>query len=308
MIVVESPHQFYYDTAGKVTAKSLAESLLGLEAIVKHSVRASCKYAGLKSKDIEVIIDSVTISSYKDDFLVRVIFGNADQVDEKIDALRKVLGLNKLDELLTSDDMRAKTLRTILGIGIAGSILYGSYLWLSPDEKNDPTMQVTISNSFNNIGADANLSGEEVQKIISSALTPGKVEDFKRDTVKLLSPGGQTEGGTVTIDGKENYVIPAEIIDTVPTQYEKPERDDPFELKNNIEISIRALDLDKPDQGWHAVIEDITERRVKLTLAEGIDPNKLPIGKTFKADVVIVYKETTRGKTAKEYQLVKSHQ
>ncbi|MFY9179643.1 MAG: hypothetical protein WAO12_07685 [Venatoribacter sp.] len=60
------------------------------------------------------------------------------------------------------------------------------------------------------------------------------------------------------------------------------------ERYKNIKILISASDRDNTDKGWAGVAYGVAEQRVKIILAEGIDPKKLHGRTQVQADITIV--------------------
>jgi hypothetical protein len=63
---IDTEHFFFYDTRHVITAGALAESLLGLEAIVKKSVVVINRFCETNIKDSEVLINAIEFGSYKE--------------------------------------------------------------------------------------------------------------------------------------------------------------------------------------------------------------------------------------------------
>lgn len=60
---VETYHQFYFETEAPITAAMLAESLNGLQGIVKRSTDVISKLLNISIKDADVLITSIELVS-----------------------------------------------------------------------------------------------------------------------------------------------------------------------------------------------------------------------------------------------------
>lgn len=58
----------------------------------------------------------------------------------------------------------------------------------------------------------------------------------------------------------------------------------------DVDLQIRAMDLDSGAKGWAAVIPGKVDRRVRLKLGEGIKPEAVAKKLSMRADVAIYYK------------------
>ena len=286
---MQSEHQFYYQTDAPVTARMLADSLLGLEGVVEksgHILRRLIPDVG--RLDAEVLIQSIELGSIDEKFLVRLIFGKGKAGEKKIEALRKTLGLKNMDS------------KKIIGFAIALAIAYAAYLYLQ--KKPDPALNVHIENSFNTIGAEMNMSRDEALALVESAIT--NKEELKKHVVKLIHPSSDEKSGHISLDNNPALSISHEVIKAVPLKYDQTDAEEPIQDFQNIQIVVRAADLDKVTQGWAAIIPEISDSRLPVHVMAEIDVNKVPIGKYFRGNITVVYKVDKNGnKTPKRYLL-----
>lgn len=278
--VLASDHLFYYSSEAEVSATALADSLIGLQGVVERAAEIFGRLLDdAKIKDVQVLITSVEAGSYKENFFVRIIFGKGRKLEANLEKLRKTL---KLDEKMDSKKWLALSFLAVLA--------YGAWLFAPKDSP----ASITITNSFNNIGREVNMTGDQVQALVAAVLE-GKNEATKRAVVKLVNPEGQRHSGEITIDGHDNLTIPQQALQHIPLKYEKPEADKPDKKLKGVMLTVRAIDLDYPSKGWAAIIPDVSDRRLVLELAPTLKPEQIPLNKYIYADVTITYKKTARG-------------
>ena len=287
--ILTSEHEFYYQTEGAVTARSLADSLVGLEGLVLESKSIiSVLLGGEAIKDIEVLITSVEIASYKDMFSVRLLLGKGQKLEKNIEKLRKTLRLDKMDS------------KTVIKIAISGVILFVAYQQLKPE---DPA-RIQITNSFNTIGATAGISGDDMRGVIETLVGKTRKQTLARRVSQLVNPDGVKSEGDITIDKDTNLKIPASVVRTIPVQAALNEEIDQIEDLNDKQVVIRALDLDNHAKGWWAILPDISERRLPIHVDSKVVAGKVPIGCYFHADVTVIYSINSKGeKKPKQYIL-----
>lgn len=289
--VLTTEHHFYFATNAPITAQTLAESLLGLDGIVRRSANVLQRLLpNTTISDVDVLITSIQLGSYKENFIVRILFGEGEEAEKKIEELRKTLMLENM------------TGKKIVAFAITAAIAYAAWLHLKP---GDPA-QIHIENSFNTIGGEVGMNREQVIGVLDAALG-NKKEELKKNVVKLVHPGGMASSGSLTIDQNEAFSIPTEVVENVPVQYEKDQEDEPFKDLENVQLSVRALDLDNPRRGWWAIAPDIAqERRINMRVAEDIDLRTISTGKYFYANITVFFKVDKNGnKTAKRFLLRK---
>lgn len=279
-IILTSEHEFYYQTDGAVTARSLADSLVGLEGLIVESKSViSALLGGNPIQDIEVLINSVEIASYKDSIVVRLLLGKGRKLEKNIDELRKTLRLEQMDS------------KKVIGITIAGILVFLAWQAAKPD---DPA-RIQINDSFNSIGSTANLSGEELRGIIEALVGKTRRQTLARKVSQLVNPDGVKSEGDITIDGNQNLKIPAAVVRTIPVQSALNDEPDLIEDLDDKQVVIRALDLDNHAKGWWAIIPDVSERRIAVHVDSKVEASKVPIGCYFHANITVIYSVNAKG-------------
>ena len=284
---LESDHYFYYDTKIPVTTSALAESLLSYEAIVRRSRGVLNNVLGAKIKDSEIYVTGVEIGSYKESFTFRFIFGKGRAGEKNVEKIRKKLGLTNVDA------------KKLIGIVVLGAVLYAAYCFLP---KEPTPASIHIENSFNNLGKEIGLSKEEILKLFSTSIK--NTEDLKRQVSRLAHPNGEEHTGSMHFDRDDSLTIPSDIVSMIPAGYKKEELDEPFRDYDNVDIVIRAVDLDRPDAGWAGIFPEIGDKRLPVVLAEGLNPSAISIGRLIPANITVVFKVGKNGeKHAKRIML-----
>lgn len=284
---LSAPYHFSYKTTSPVTAGALADSLMGLEGIAEKSLLILKQLAPhIGPMECQLLVTSIEIGSYNENFIYRLIFGKGKAAEKKIDELRTALKLDNMDP------------KKIVAIAVSAALVYGVWLFAKPDEPAN----VHIINSFNSIGTDLNMSHEEVIALLDSAIH--NKEDLKRKTVKLIRPQGDTQPGDLSLTGPYALRLPAEALKSIPAEYSKPEKDEPETELKNVPFIVRAMDLDRPGTGWAAILPELDERRLPLALDPGINPLSLPPGKIIYGDLTVIHSLDRHGnKKAKRYLL-----
>jgi hypothetical protein len=277
--VWEIPHEYYFDTKTPVTAAALADNLTGMEAMLRAGAVVMSRVLDTTIKDTEILVKSIELQSYKDRFVFRLFFGTGKKAEEKLEKFREALKLKNMDG------------RTLANFAIAASVLYGAYL-LHQSKGSTPETEVAFNNSFNNMAVEVGMSGDEVKELLESAIK-GK-EEHKKNAARVIKPDGQDTKGRMVFDNNDALTIPPEVVAAVPQVYKKDDVDNSVRTFTDTAISIRALDLDHPERGWAGIVTEVSDKRVKVTLGENIDPRTIPAGKSFKADITVEYKLNKR--------------
>jgi hypothetical protein len=290
-ILFSSEHTFFYDTREPVTARSLADSLIGLEDLIERSAPLLEQLlGGIKIKDVRVEFTSIQVGSYKENLIVRIFCGKGRAMEKKIEEFRKAFKLDSMGP------------KTVAAVAVGTLILYVAWQQLKP---GDPA-RIHIENSFNSFGSELNLTGEEVKGIIEATMGTKKAQ-IQRDVSRITNPGGVKHKGSITLDNQESLQIPDTILDYVPVGKGEIEEVDPIEEVADVDMIIRAGDLDSPDSGWAAIIPSIKDARVPLHVSRDVNRDKLVFGKYMKANVTIVYRTVSGGRRIPRRYILTKH-
>ncbi|ORJ51183.1 hypothetical protein B2M27_06990 [Kluyvera intermedia] len=271
--------EIYYSIGNNPSIKEIVASLQGWETLIKQSRGVLSELTGAHILDVEVRVSKLEVGSLKEKLLIRLLFGNEEELNKFLDDVRtKYIGEGKVRNALI----------WAVIIALAGTALLAVSKLMAPS--NTSHFEAN-NNTIINIGAgQTEITPERIQAIIDSSVTDKKA--LAKSAVKILAPARNDENATLIIgSGDVKYTLPAETIIKTPTDVEFPS-DTYTRDHSDVDLEIRATDLDNPEK-WAAVIPGLVDRRVKLVLAPGINPDDLKRLYTARADVTITYKHTS---------------
>lgn len=188
--------------------------------------------------------------------------------------------------------------KSLVGIIVASTILscgiyFGEKKTVAPQERYAIEMN---NNVIVNMGSDlTHLDPDQFQSIIRASLK-GREKRILGDSIDFLRPAMRDPGADITFDQNDSLRISPEAIMAFPKQ--KPEPEETMEVYENIDLTIRAIDLDSTKTGWAALIPAISDHRIKVQLAPSIDPLTLMANPKIKANVTVLFRETDKGRPA----------
>lgn len=264
---------FYYSTERPVSVKEIIKSLQGWETIVKQSKDVLAKLTECDIDGIEVEVELLRTGSLYEDLVIKLLFGSQEKLDEFVAKCHANLGEGVLRN-------------TLVFAVVSGLVGYGLYLAssaMSPETK--PHFEAN-NNVIINIGAgEANLSPEWLKSVIETTVKNKKA--LAEGAVKVLAPARNDENASLQIgSGSQVVVIPQETIKQAPTIVAMDPLSKTQEFPD-VDIQIRALDLDNPSKGWAAVVPGIIDRRVKLVLDPSLSPDALSGKMRFRGDITV---------------------
>ncbi|WP_447722841.1 hypothetical protein [Edwardsiella tarda] len=266
---------FYYSTENPVSVKEIIKSLQGWEAIVKQSRDVFAKLTDCEIDGVELEVELLRAGSLYEDVVIKILFGSQEKMDEFV---------NKCHAKIGDGAMRNALVFAV----VTGLVGYGLYLASTAMNANSTPHFEANNNIIINIGAgEANLTPDGLKSVIETSVKNKKA--LAEGAIKAIAPARNDDNASLRIGhGKQVVVIPQETIRQAPTSVTM----EPLTKSTNypdVDIQIRALDLDTPSKGWAAVVPGIIDRRVKLILDPSLSPDTLSGKMSFRGDITVTY-------------------
>lgn len=263
-------HTVYYNTKNPVPISEVIDALQSLQALMKTVPKVIEGITETKIRATELHIERIESGSLSETVLLTLFFKDEDELKKFMAKIRE----------------NPKLKYTLVGFALAGVVMYGIQS-VSGSKGDTPQIQAN-NNTIIAIGADAtNMAPEALTAIIEAAVS-NKKENAKQ-AVKFVSPARSDPESSVSLlgeNGPEIEITPKAIGETPRVVGEI--RDQKIEDISNVEVQIRATDLDSKSSGWAGKIEGITSR-TKIELDPRVD-EKLLFGRVVvRADVTITF-------------------
>lgn len=264
---------FYYSTEKPVSVKEIIKSLQGWEAIVKQSKDVLANLTECEIDGIELEIELLRTGSLYEDVVIKLLFGSREKMDEFVAKCHAKLGEGALRNAL------------VFAV-VSGLVGYGLYLASSAMNVDSAPHFEANNNVIINIGAgEANLTPEGLKSVIETSVKNKKT--LAEGAIKVISPARNDDSASLRIgSGEQVVVIPQETIKKAPTTVTMEPLTKVVDYLD-VDIQIRALDLDHPSKGWAAVVPGIIDRRVKLVLDPSLSPDTLSGKMSFRGDITV---------------------
>lgn len=273
--------QIYYSNKELVPIRDVAESLLALEAIIRQSPDVlEAMFPGTKIQSVEIYINELKSDSIWEDVIVKFIFGNQQKFDEFIANMRERIGM---DNIMNNPQLLSSIILVM--------ILSGGAYYLGKDKSATPEQKATIeanNNTIIQIGAGmVELDAEDFKAIIDSAIKDK--DKLAKNAIKVVSPAKRDPEASITFNDNEELRIQNQSVKAMPRFIQEPEDEEYIEDYKNIELEIRAIDLDSTKRGWAVVVPELHKKRVRLQLDPTIDPEDLLDKRKINANVTVIF-------------------
>jgi hypothetical protein len=256
-------HDVRYMVDREAAVRAIAQSLIANEDVLNHVPKVlNYVYPGLKIDSVEFRLFRVLqMSPLREEFKGSLYAQFQSSIEDVIGATGKI----------TSVDALEKNKRAISSL-IMLLILFGAaYYWLRDSGQEPPPVingdyNTIVSVVCGNLGCDR----EEIERAIERALSDRDRRALLRDAADFAAPA--KGGGAVSVDGVGE--LSSETILAIPDreQIDVLEDEEFSETMKNVEIHVRAMDLDQARRGWAGLINLGNEqKRVRMVIVPGID-------------------------------------
>lgn len=273
--------QIYYSNKELVPISEIAESLLALESLILQSPEIlEAMFPGTHIVSVEVFINELKSDSIWEDIIIKFVFGSQEKFDVFIADLRERVGMDKAME-------NPRFFSTI----IIAMIFAGGAYYLGKDGASTPEQKASIqanNNTIIQIGAGmVDLKAEDFQAILDNAIQDK--DKLAKSAVNMVKPAKLDPKATITFNSDPNLLISNEAISAMPREYQEQQEEEFIEDFTDLQLDIRAMDLDSTKNGWKAVAPELYGKRVRLQLDPTVMPHEL-IGKgTITGNATVIF-------------------
>lgn len=277
---------FYYSNKHHLSVEDVAESLLALQSFIKATPDVLERIIpGLQIQRVDVFVNEIKSGSLFEDLVVKFIWGNQESFDQHVADLRKDL---KVDALLAN--------KTLVG-AVIGALVIGGGIYvankMTAQEEQKQTLQA-VQNVF--IVNGANLSGVDEQKFRSAIQEVlYKNDHLQKDAVKVVKPAKRDAEATIVFNNDPVATIDNKAVRAMPGSALDEAREEEMDDFTDVEIEIRATDLDSNKRGWGAVVPSVSPRRVRMHLDPEIKIYDLLGKQSIRGDITVIYRRDDKG-------------
>ncbi|PPD35841.1 MAG: hypothetical protein CTY19_02000 [Methylomonas sp.] len=273
--------KIYYSNKEWIPVREVATSLIALESIIRQTPEVlEGMFPGTRVDLVEVYINELKSDSLYEDIVVKFLFGSQEKLDEVITNIRERIGMDNI----------AKNPQLLSAI-ILVMILTGGAYYLGKDKSSAPEQKTTIeanNNTIIQIGAGhVEMDAHDFKTIIENAVKDK--EKLAKNAIQIIKPAKLDPNATITFEDNSDLSISSESIKAMPSQIQEAEEEEFIEDFENIELEIRAIDLDSSKRGWAVVVPSLHKKRVKLQLDPTIEPEDLFDKRKISAEVTIIF-------------------
>ena len=278
--------RIHYSNKNLVPLQEIAESLLGLEGIIRKSPAVLNRiFPETSIRAVDVYLSEIKSGSLYEDVIVKFVFGSQEKLDETIEKARQKMGVARL-----MDNNNG------LSVLILCMMMTGGLFYIGATSKAPQTQIEANTTNIINISAEAlKTDPKELRRIIESVVMEDRKE-IANNAVKFIKPAKRDPEATITFNENDQLRILASAIKEMPTVVKSLPSKKTIREYEDVEIEIRATDLDSYKRGWAAKIPTIGKKRIKLHLDIDVDVGYVMTHPELRGDIAVQFEENKDGK------------
>ncbi|MTD32520.1 hypothetical protein [Paludibacterium denitrificans] len=190
---------------------------------------------------MDIYVEEIQTGSLTEDIILKIFFKDQEEVDAFLTRIRETLGRKKV------------TRNILIGSLVPAIVGYGLYKAAVAMQSPEAAKAININNNvIINIGADqASLKPEQLTAIVESAISDKK--GLAKDAVAFVKPAKSDSTASITMENQDVLSIPSDIVQKAPSTLKI--EDVPTERSYpDVDLNIRATNLDSKEQGWAGLI------------------------------------------------------
>lgn len=288
--VLEIAHRVHYSNRDPIPIAEIASSLVALEKIIQRSRLTMSAITNIPVDRIDVYVQDIKSGSLTDDLIVLLTFGSKENMEAF---------LKKIHGTLEKHKVVKNALLGAIFMGVAG---YGVYSAVKAMGSADEAHAVSVSNNviINIAATESGIAPAQIEKIIAATISDKKAN--AHDAIEFVKPAKRDPSASISFDDSAALSITTDTIAKTPTSL-KIDAASTDKFIPDVDLQIRATNLDSNDTGWAGLIPPLVTKRLRLVLGDGIAPKDVAGKFIVRADVIVHLKPQGEKKSLKPYQI-----
>ena len=283
---ISTGQQLRYSNHDPLPIEDVADSLLAMKALIEAAPEVFIGlFPTVSIQGLSIYVNEIKSGSLLEDLAVRFVWGNQSKLESDIDSARSQLNVEGL--------LQNKPLLSCI---ILALILGGGKYLLEKQNASESQKAILQGNQNNVVIIGSKLTEGDpriLQGIIDSVIS--KNPSLAKHAVKAVRPAKREDGASIVMEGNPDISISSAAVKAMPSLAPDEEPLEFVEDFKNLEVQIRAWDMDNTKRGWAVIIPSLSEKRSRLHLDPGVKPTDLQ-GKTkIFADITVVFKLDEKG-------------
>jgi hypothetical protein len=272
-----------YLTDDPVPVRDIIESLRGIETVLTETGRLLPKFVdGLIVEGIEIKVREIAQESpLRELFLLTLIVAFQEDLEggvtEVIEAAAGYVVPANLEALVTV----VALIVLFYGVGTVRDLVMGPV--------TDGPARRKLKGLIQELSDETGKTPEQIEKVLDARYgEPTMMKRVANAASRFFTPSKRFNSAPIEVNNRE---IDHETVQDIPAPY-LIEHEQEFKPTRNffdVELELHAQDKDHAGRGWAAMVEGVTEKRIRLKLMDDVDPSDLWNKNRVRGDVTIKY-------------------
>jgi hypothetical protein len=278
----EIPQRIYYELPTRAPVADVVASLQSINALLQEigPILEGC-VAGLKIEGIEVSLEEISEGSLKEIVWATIFLTFQEDLQMEVPGIvEQLTGYHVSDKYDT-----VVTVAFCLLLFYGADFLYHQLKGALPSKKVKAQLDGLIADA----AAEMNVPEDKLRALLKEKYAKGKIARLMQAAHGFFTPSKHQQNAPIMIGGRK---IDRETVEEVPGEIRLIQRapDTISHTFRDTAIELHAQDLDRPKQGWAAIVPEISKDRVKLEIYPPVTPDQIYTRPSVRGDVIAVYK------------------
>lgn len=268
-------HRILYNTSKPVPLGEMIIALQGLQGVLKAMPAALSGVSGVEVEGCEFLIQSIESGSLVEDVVIKILFKDRGRMN----AFLERIGENGMVKGI------------VVAALVGGLVVYGMQL-----ATNSPAPNITANhNTIINIGAgEVNMTPEQFTAVVKASV--GDKKAAAEGALRFIAPAKADPGSSIEL-GDATVVVDARAVSEAPAKIEL-EANQRLEEHKNVELAIRAANLDSRKSGWAGRLGGRSDR-LPIELDPAVAESDLFGRSAVQVDAAVIFTEKGRSRELK---------
>lgn len=296
MTEIRLPLSIFYETEIPTPIADVIVALKAADAISAEAVALLPSLIdGLKIEKCSLNVQSLTEGSLKEALFLAMLITYQSDLSEEVPPL-----LEDLFKVTVSDQY--DTIATVVFLTV---LFYGTGMAIDMAKKafTDSIPRKKLNELIDVLALETGKSASDVRKIVEAKFQkPAAVKRLVHNSKQFFLPSQKDGNAQIVLD---RHIITSDTVGEVPYpgDSDKDQDFDRYTPYESVSVEIHAQDRDKSTTGWAAIVNEVSEKRLKVRIVDPIQPNDLWQREEITADIVVVSKLTSDGYVPSEIQI-----
>ena len=282
------PHRVTYQIDGRASVADVVEALLGTEQLLRETIPLLEGCApGLTIEKIAITGERISQDSPLRQALYVALFAVFQKDFEKAVPMiaEKLFGLGIPPEY-----------NPVLTIAFCVVLFFGAETIYNQVSTKAFASRIRehLDGAVKELAEETGVAEPKLRKILETRYGKSRTRVIAQSAMSFFKPS-KSQGNAPVLIGEK--LIDSETVAEIPTEAQIESADVPEIARplKDVLIEIHAQDVDRPKQGWAAVVPELSSKRLRMEIHPPLKPEQIYTKQSIRGDVMVISKKGPDG-------------